>query len=259
MREREDERENERKGVTMNIEGTYTLQASLKDVWNCMMDQQALQIAVPGVERIEVAGADTFTIALRVSLTPLMDISHGRITVSERHYPTFYRLKIEGEGDQHTINGEGSVFLSEHGENTVVAYEGTLHLSESRTPLPLPVVKGAAKLLVQQFFTSLSDQLNTTESVSAVTLRPDHGKIVLLPVLPQQTMLGKMVRRLGLGAGDPVAEEQWANRIKLGAIVLGLLLLVWVGSRIPRRKEDDPVPLPGQQLPYTNGASNRVW
>lgn len=84
-------------------------------------------------------------------------------------------------------------------------------------------------MLIQQFFTSLADRLSATARTPAVTAR---GKIVLLPALPQPTLLRTAVRRLGLGAGDPVAEAQWADRIKRGGIVLGLLLLVWIGSRI---------------------------
>jgi hypothetical protein len=38
-----------------------------------------------------------------------------------------------------------------------------------------------------------------------------------------------------LGAGDPVAEVLWVNRLRRTGILLGLLLLVWIGSRIPRK------------------------
>jgi carbon monoxide dehydrogenase subunit G len=237
--------------LIMNIEGTYTLQAPPKDVWDCLMDQQSLQIAIPGVERVEPVDEDAYALTVRVELAPLMGIYHGCVTVTERRYPSFYRITVEGKSDQHAINAEVSVHLNEHKERTVVAYEGTLHLSKAETPLPAQMVKGAAKLLIEQFFTSLSEQLSATVHTIAVTVRADRGKIVLLrpPVgMPlagsrrsqvyrplQPTLLVGMLRRLGLGAGDPIAEAKWVDRIRLGSIVLGVLLLVWVGSRIRRR------------------------
>ena len=38
---------------TMEIEGTYTLQASPEEVWQCLMDTQVLRSAIPGVEQLE--------------------------------------------------------------------------------------------------------------------------------------------------------------------------------------------------------------
>lgn len=231
----------------MNIEGTYTLEASSRDVWNYLMDQRVLQTAIQGVgvehvPTLEAADEDSYDIALHVGLTPLAGLYRGKVTVTERHYPSFYRLTFEGEGGEHTVKGEGSVSLHERGDHTIVDYEGTLHLSTLGEPLPAPVVKGAAKLLLQQFFTSLAEQLAAAGGSLTVAVKPDRGKIVLLgrprrggEGLPRPALLGTVVRRLGLGAGNPVAEAQWADRIKRVGILLGLLLLVWIGSRVPRK------------------------
>lgn len=223
----------------MDIEGTYTLQASPQDVWSCLMDQRTLQRAIPGVERIEALGDDTYDIAIHIGSSPLAGFYHGHVTVTERQYPSSYHLTIECEGSQRTINGEGSVHLNEHGENTIIAYNGTLHLSKLATPLPIPVIKGAAKMLIQQFFTSLADGLSVTAHTPAVTAR---GKIVLLPALPKPPLrhlpprqMATIVRWLGLGTDDPAAQTQWASLLRRAAVVLGLLLLVWIGSKIRKR------------------------
>jgi len=223
----------------MEIEGTYTLQASPQDVWSCLMDQQALQHAIPGAERLEALGEDTYDIAMHIGSSPLAGFYHGHVTVTERQYPSSYHLTIECEGSQRTINGEGSIHLNERGENTIIAYKGTLHLSKLATPLPIPVIKGAAKMLIQQFFTSLADGLSVTAHTPAVTAR---GKIVLLRDLPEPTLrhlpprqMATILRWLGLSTDDPVARAQWVSLLKLAAIALGLLLLVWIASRISRR------------------------
>jgi len=223
----------------MEIEGTYTLQASPQDVWSCLMDQQTLQHAIPGAERLEALGEDTYDIAMHIGSSPLAGFYHGHVTVTERQYPSSYHLTIECEGSQRTINGEGSIHLNERGENTIIAYKGTLHLSKLATPLPIPVIKGAAKMLIQQFFTSLADGLSVTAHTPAVTAR---GKIVLLRDLPEPTLrhlpprqMATILRWLGLSTDDPVARAQWVSLLKLAAIALGLLLLVWIASRISRR------------------------
>ena len=230
----------------MDIEGTYTLQAVPEEVWDCLKDQQVLQRAIPGVERIEALSEEKYAVAIHVGPRPLTGSYQGQVTVTERQSPYHYRIAIEGEGQQSSINGVGDIHLSSQGENTIVSYKGRLSLGQLDASLPTPVIRGTAKLLIQQFFTALADQLRAANPTPAVvteeqvhgitTLEQPAGKIVILPASPHSTFLETMVQRLGLGAGDPAAEALWVNRLRRAGILLGLLLLVWIGSRIVPRK-----------------------
>lgn len=231
----------------MDIEGTYTLQASPENVWQCLMDQQVLRRAIPGVEQLEVLDEHRFAITLYVRQAPLIGSYHGQVTITEQHYPYYYHIAIEGEGPQSTINGEGVVHLNKRDENTVIAYKGTLNIGKLGTLLPPPLVKGTSKLLLQQFFTMLSEYLRTlAPSPSSIDLMEDtqdaalseqlEGQIGILPIFAQPTtLLRTVVHGLNLGRGDPTVEELWVNRIKRAGILVGLLVLVWVGTRLPRR------------------------
>jgi carbon monoxide dehydrogenase subunit G len=229
----------------MDIEGTYTLHGPPEEIWGYLKDQQVLQRTIPGIERIEALNEERYAVAIHVGPTPLTGSYQGQITVTERHHPYYYRIAIEGEGQQSSINGVGDIHLSSQGENTIVSYKGKLNLGKIDATLPTPVVRGAAKLLIQQFFSALADHLRTANPTPAVaigehvrgitTLEQPGGKIVILPASPRSTFLETIVRRLGLGAGDPAAEALWVNRLRRTGVLLGLLLLVWIGTRIPRK------------------------
>jgi carbon monoxide dehydrogenase subunit G len=229
----------------MDIEGTYTLHGPPEEIWGYLKDQQVLQRTIPGIERIEALNEERYAVAIHVGPTPLTGSYQGQITVTERHHPYYYRIAIEGEGQQSSINGVGDIHLSSQGENTIVSYKGKLNLGKIAATLPTPVVRGAAKLLIQQFFSALADHLRTANPTPAVaigehvrgitTLEQPGGKIVILPASPRSTFLETIVRRLGLGAGDPAAEALWVNRLRRTGVLLGLLLLVWIGTRIPRK------------------------
>ncbi len=229
----------------MDIEGTYTLHGPPEEIWGYLKDQQVLQRTIPGIERIEALNEERYAVAIHVGPTPLTGSYQGQITVTERHHPYYYRIAIEGEGQQSSINGVGDIHLSSQGENTIVSYKGKLNLGKIDTTLPTPVVRGAAKLLIQQFFSALADHLRTANPTPAVaagehvrgitTLEQPGGKIVILPASPRSTFLETIVRRVGLGAGDPAAEALWVNRLRRIGVLLGLLLLVWIGTRIPRK------------------------
>jgi carbon monoxide dehydrogenase subunit G len=228
----------------MDIEGTYTLQASPEDVWDFLADQQILQRTIPGLERIEALGEERYAVAINIGPKPLTGLYQGHVTVTEQQPPYYYRLAIEVVGQQSSINGTGDIHLSGQDGNTVVAYKGKLNFGRPGTALSTAVVKGAAKLLIQQFFTALADQLRANGRTSTITDERVHGiatveqpggKIVILPAAARPALLETIVRRVGLGAGDPAAEMRWVRRLRRIGIVLGLLLLVWVGTRLPKR------------------------
>jgi len=235
----------------MDIEGTYTLQAPLEEVWQCLMDMQALRHAIPGMERLEPAGQDSYTYTLRVKQAPLRGVYTGRATIDDVRYPgppAAYHLTLEGDGQHNPFQGIWDIRLSQQHDNTVVAYSGALNPGKMSALLPPVLVKGAVKILVQQFFTNLAEQLRTTPDppylvpdLDASETHPYRVGAGLVPALatnhavPARTFMHRLVRLVGLGNHDAALEEQWVARLKRFGAFSVLLLLVWIGTRLPRR------------------------
>lgn len=232
----------------MNIEGTYTLQATQEDVWLSLMDNSLIEKAVPGLDQLERLEEPNFTIAMHVQQAPLSGAYKGQVAVTKQKFPTLYRLNFEGEGTQHTVNGTIELNLDEDGDNTVVTYKCVLNLSKAGKPLTSTMVKGNIKHLFQQFFAAVADRLRMTNAYfQEVEMNADsmvssssqqHTQAPFLPDLAteQPAFIYALVRFLRLGEGDIVQEELWVNRFKRVSVISGLLLLVWVGTRIPRRR-----------------------
>ncbi len=229
----------------MDIEGTYTLQAAPEEVWQCLMDQQTLRHTVPGLERLETAGKQTYAFTLHIKHAPLRGVYSGHIVVDELRYPTSYRMTLEGEGQQSHLQGIWEIHLSTHNDNTVVAYSGTLNPGKFGAFLPPALVKGTVKILIQQFFTSLAEQLRATSyehdttagEQDGASMSPafSNGRIPIESYSYAPTRLHTLVHQLGLGDDDPLLEEQWVARLKRIGAFSALLLLVWIGTRLPRR------------------------
>jgi uncharacterized protein len=222
----------------MDIEGTYTLQAAPEDVWRCLIDPQALRQCIPDMERLERIDEHTFEIALHIRHSPLLGFYQGRIHLSNLRSPESYQIAVTGEGNRGigAISGDGMVELSAHGNNTVVTYHGTLHLAKPESLLPPPLVKGTARLLLQQFFTALADYLRAMQPAIIV----ESEEWIEVPASEEAgeeplSLLQRAARTLRLGGGDPAREEQWVRAGKRVGAVLALLFLVWVGTRLPRR------------------------
>ena len=132
--------------------------------------------------------------------------------------------------------------------------------------LPSSLVKGAVKILIQQFFANLAEQLRTTADTfyldpgfdgseaqeetgdehpgrtGEYTREPGRHIVDSLKEsidiearMPERTVMHRLVRLVGLGKHDPALEEQWVSRLKRFGAFSVLLLLVWIGTRLPRR------------------------
>ena len=62
-----------------------------------------------------------------------------------------------------------------------------------------------------------------------------NGRVPIESYSYAPTRLHTLVHQLGLGDDDPLLEEQWVARLKRIGAFSALLLLVWIGTRLPRR------------------------
>ncbi len=224
----------------MNIEGTYTFQAKSEEIRQSLEDQEVLRRIIPGLEQLERVSDDRYSVAIHIKYAPLVGSYRGYISVSRDEQPDSYRFIIESNGGSDTISGIGSVQFYESGNNTTLTYKGTLTISKRGARLSPAVTRGAAKLLMQQFFTVLADRVHAdkTPFLEEGAGSNEHQDIVIPPPEgPSRTpIIQGIVHFLRLGVDDPLQEEIWTNRIRRIALVSGFLLLVWIGTRLPPRK-----------------------
>lgn len=223
----------------MNIEGTYTLQAPPENVWHCLMDPQVLLKTIPGIERLEKIDEHTFDITLQMK-APFKGSYQGRFMIVNQQYPYHYEIAFSGEGRQDTFKGTGNIYVDTQNNNTIIRYKGTL-TSNKRAPLiPPAVLKGALKLTTQQFLAALAAYLRTHPHVTSPDTTVDtpssEEAIVLTPSTPPAGTLRWLIHLSGLGTGDPGQEARWERRIRRAGYISFLLLLVWIGTRIPRKR-----------------------
>lgn len=225
----------------MNIEGTYTFQSKLTEIRQSLTKQDVLQRAIPGLEQLEAVERNRYTVAIHIKYPPLSGTYQGQVSITEDQQPVAYRFSIESNNGPNTIMGVGSIQLHEQGDNTTITYKGTLTLSKRGIRLAPTVTRGAVKLLIQQFFTSLSDQLHVAHtSVTENSNSTAADSILLHPAPVDQkapsSLAFRIVHLLGLGKNNALEEVVWTERIRRIGLASGFLLLVWIGTRLPRKR-----------------------
>lgn len=241
----------------MDIEGTYTLQAPPAVVWHSLGNRQMLLRALPGVEELEQSDGQSFVFTLHLKHSLLRGTYRGKAVLTDQQEPHHCRILLESDGQSNPFSGNGAIHLHQRDNATIITYQGNIQLGRTDTHLAQAVTRGATKLVIQRMLTGLAGQLQAEIAHAAPaeeeeSILPESkklylpgGAIVVLPPPPVsespqrpqllQKLAQTIVHWFHLGAGNPELEALWIRRVQRMSVVAALLLLVWVGTRLPRR------------------------
>ena len=115
--------------------------------------------AMPGCERFEAAGPDSYDVTMRVGIAALRGAYRGKVRVTDQSEPSSYSLEMTGSGLTGGITGRADVVLSEDGARTLVRYRGDLTAQGALASLGLQMLSGSARILIGQFMKAMEKEI----------------------------------------------------------------------------------------------------
>ena len=101
----------------MKLEGTHELQASRERVYQCLTDPEVLQRCIPGCERLEKTGDNSYSATIRTGVGSIKKGEfNGSVRLEEMRPPEHYRIVVEGKGEPGFVKGSGNLDLEERNE-----------------------------------------------------------------------------------------------------------------------------------------------
>jgi carbon monoxide dehydrogenase subunit G len=155
----------------MKLEGTHQLQASRERVYQLLIDPQVLQHCIPGCERLEKTGDDTFAATIRAGVSSIKGIFSGKVRLEDMRPPEHYRIVVDGKGTPGFMKGSGDLDLQEENGTTIIKYVGEIQVGGTIAGVGQRMIQGAAKMMASQFFTALEAEAKT----AAGAVPPRHG------------------------------------------------------------------------------------
>jgi carbon monoxide dehydrogenase subunit G len=125
-----------------------------------LLDPDAIKASMPGCERFEPTGPETYDITLRVGIAAIKGTYTGTVQVTDRNPRDNYRLVVSGNGKPGSVQGDAVLSLSDEGANTVVHYSGGVKAQGAIARLGSRLLGGAAKLMIGQFFKAMEKQVS---------------------------------------------------------------------------------------------------
>ena len=139
----------------MKIEGLHVLKAPRASVYAAMVDPTVLARTIPGCEKLEGTGEDTYSVTLRAGVGSIKGWFTGNVRLSEMRPPEHYKLVVDGKGQPGFLKGSGDLDLTEHDGITEIKYSGEVQVGGTIAGVGQRMIEGAAKMMAAQFFTAI--------------------------------------------------------------------------------------------------------
>ena len=147
----------------MKLEGTHQLYASRERVFHCLVDPQILQRCIPGCERLEQTGENTYAATIRTGVGTIKGLFAGTVRLEDMRPPEHYRIAVEGKGQPGFMKGSGDLELAEEGEATLIKYTGEIQVGGLIASVGQRMIQGTAKMMAAQFFLALEAEAKASD------------------------------------------------------------------------------------------------
>jgi len=139
----------------MKIEGKHQIRASRERVYETLIDPVVLQRIIPGCERLEKTGDNTFATTMRTGVGSIKGVFNGNVKLEDLRSPEHFRMVVDGKGAPGFLKGSGDLDLQTDGETTIVSYTGDVQVGGTIASVGQRMILGTVKLMAGQFFTAL--------------------------------------------------------------------------------------------------------
>ena len=89
----------------MNVTGSYTFDAPAQQVWDLLLNTEAVAACVPGCESLEPIGENKFRASLTMAISAVTGRYEGTVEMAALVPPSSYRLVVHGKGKPGIVNG----------------------------------------------------------------------------------------------------------------------------------------------------------
>ena len=145
----------------MKVEGSHELHAKPERVFETLIDPAVLQRCIPGCERLEKTGENSYSATLRTGVGSIKGLFVGNVRLEDLKPPSHFRIVVDGKGQPGFLKGAGDIQLEERDGLTIVSYDGEAQVGGTIASVGQRMLQGAVKMMASQFFTAIEAEAKT--------------------------------------------------------------------------------------------------
>ncbi len=146
----------------MIVQETFRVKAPIQKVWQFMLDPEKIGPCIPGCEKIEILGENTYESTITFKLPIFSITTQSRTTITEIVPSHHVKSVTEGQSDigSGTFHLETVIDLEETSENEVeVSYSAETKLGGGLVGFGEKIMNSMAKGMAEQFARNIQEKL----------------------------------------------------------------------------------------------------
>jgi uncharacterized protein len=148
----------------MKVAGSAVIGAERERVWAALQDPSVLVRTIPGCERLEETGPDTYRMTVSAGVATIKGVYDGEVALSSPLPPESFVLKARGAGAPGTIEAAVTVRLSPVDGGTRVDYDAEAVVGGVIGGVGQRMLGAVAKRTAADFFNAVELALLAPES-----------------------------------------------------------------------------------------------
>ncbi len=142
------------------MQGQWQFDAKRELVWQTLTDPAIVAQCIPGCEKMEPTGEDTYTAVLAVGVGSVKGRYNSTILLTDKQFPDRYRLIVEGKSPVGFVKGEGTITLQEtQNGQTQVSIDGDVQVGGTIASVGSRLIQATATMLLNRFFEAMRQQI----------------------------------------------------------------------------------------------------
>jgi len=133
--------------------------AARERVFQTLIDPAVLQRAIPGCERLEKTGENSYNATLTAGVGSIKGSFTGEVRLEEVTPPSRYRLRVEGKGQPGFIKATGEVNLKPQDSGTRVEYTGEAQVGGLIAAVGQRMLQATGRMMATKFFSAIESEV----------------------------------------------------------------------------------------------------
>ncbi|MGO8957628.1 MAG: SRPBCC family protein [Streptosporangiaceae bacterium] len=144
----------------MRITGVATMHAPAGRVWAALNNPNVLVATIPGCERLEPAGPDSYRFTVAAAVASIEGIYTGEVSRSQQQEPSSFVLTGSGAGGPGTVSASVLVRLAGTADGTTeLSYDADAAISGLIAGVGQRMLSSVARRMAGEFFSSVDEVL----------------------------------------------------------------------------------------------------
>ena len=143
----------------MKVAGTYKIPAPAARVWQKLMDPEVLRRSMPGCEKLEPDGENSYRAVMKAGVGPVKGTFNSQISLSDIRPESGYTLLSRAKAPVGFVEGSGRVDLVEMDGETIIHFLGEVKVGGMLASVGGRLVEAAAQKNIRDTLDNLAREV----------------------------------------------------------------------------------------------------